>query len=276
MIHYPLLSTDGLAALLDAPDVRIIDASWRMDGSRPGDDAPRIPGAVRFDLDAVADHASPLPHMLPSPSDFAAAVGALGIAHDDHIVVYDERGLFSAARVWWTFRTMGARRVQVLDGGMPKWRAEGRPVQGGPGAPLPPAVFRPDFQTSNVADLDHVRRAMDDPAIHIVDARPSARFLGEAVEPRAGLRSGHMPGALNVPFGDLLNADGTLRTRDELAEVFDRAGLKPDPSVITTCGSGVTAAILTLALAVLGRDSAVYDGSWAEWGARSDTPIETG
>jgi len=276
MVHHPLLSTDELAALVDAPDVRIIDASWRMDGSRPGDDEPRIPGAVRFDLDAVADHASPLPHMLPSPEAFAATAGAMGVAADDRTVVYDERGLFSAARVWWTFRTMGARRVQVLDGGLPKWMAEGRAVETGPGAPASPVTFRTDFDPDRVADLSQVRRAMDDAAVRIIDARPATRFLGEAEEPRPGLRSGHMPGAANVPFADILNPDGTIRPPEELAAIFERAGLTPDHAVITTCGSGVTAAILSLALAVLGRDSVVYDGSWAEWGARRDAPVRRG
>ena len=261
---------------MDAPDLRLIDASWRMDGSRPGEDEPRIPGAARFDIDAVADRTSPLPHMLPSPDAFSAAAGAMGVGQDDHIVIYDERGLFSAARVWWTFRTMGARRVQVLDGGLPKWMAEGRPVETGPERPPPPTTFRTNFDPARVADLIQVRRAIEHPAVQVLDARPAARFRGEAAEPRPGLRSGRMPGAVNVPFAEVLNPDGTLRTREDLAAVFDRAGLAREQSVITTCGSGVTAAILTLALAVLGRDSAVYDGSWAEWGGRDDTPVQAG
>jgi thiosulfate/3-mercaptopyruvate sulfurtransferase len=270
------MSTEALAAALGAPDLRVVDGSWRMDGSRPGDEDPRIPGAVRFDLDAVADRSSPLPHMLPSPLEFAAAAGAMGIAHDDHIVVYDERGLFSAARVWWTFRVMGARRVQVLDGGLPKWSAERRPTEIGPGKPPPHATFTTDFQADEVADLTKVRRALGEASARVIDARPAARFRGEDAEPRPGLRSGHMPGAANLPFGDLLHAGGALKSREDLAAAFSRLGLKPDQRVITSCGSGVTAAILTLALAVIGRSSAVYDGSWAEWGARADAPIEKG
>lgn len=274
----PLISTPELQAGLGDADLRVLDASWFLDGrdARAAWREAHIPGAGFFDIDAISDRESPLPHMLASPQTFAASAGALGLGRDDRIVVYDQQGLFSAARVWWSLRAMGAGRVQVLDGGLPKWRAEGRPVESGEPA-VAPASFEARFRPDLVRDFDGVRAALVSGAGQVVDARPAARFLGEAPEPRAGLRSGHMPGARNLPFGTLLNADGTMKGRADLTAVFAAAGIDPARPVTATCGSGVTAAIIALALARLGRDDvAIYDGAWAEWGARADAEVVTG
>jgi len=273
----PLISAADLAARLGDPNLRIVDASWHLDGrdARADFAQAHIPGAIFLDLDAVSDPDSPLPHTLPAPAAFAASAGVLGLSDRNSIVVYDTAGLFSAARVWWMLKIMGARDVRVLDGGLPAWRARDLPVEGG----LPPrpdfAVFSPDFEASAVAALEDVRAALDD-GTQVVDARGAARFRGEAPEPRPGVRAGHMPGALNLPYGSLLTPDGVMKRGDALEAAFREAGVDIDRPVVTTCGSGVTAAILNLGLAELGRSARLYDGSWSEWGSPEGGPIQTG
>lgn len=275
----PLVSTAWLAERLGSPQVQVVDATWFMPGEGAGRDsyvAGHIPGAVFFDIDEIADKSAGLPHMLPEPAAFAAAAGRLGLRRDARVVVYDAHGIFSAPRVWWTLRTMGFPEVFVLDGGLKKWRAEGRPVETEPPAP---AVSKLEsvHDPRLVRDLGAVKDLLARREAQLVDARPAARFRGEAPEPRAGLRSGHMPGACNVPWGQLVNPDGTMKAADELRAAFEAAGVDLARPIVTTCGSGVSAALLALGLARLGRDEvAVYDGSWTEWGGRTDTEVVTG
>lgn len=275
-----LVSTGWLESHLRDPDLRVLDGSWHLpaDGrdARAEFDEVHVPGARFFDIDEVSDSRSDLPHMAPETEKFLSRVRRLGTGDGHQVVVYDTRGIFSAARVWWLFRLMGHRDVAVLDGGLPKWLAEGRPVTGDATQVRDRHMFA-RRQNQMLADVTEVASALKLGDRQVVDARPAARFRGEAPEPREGLRAGHMPGARNLPHSEVLNPDGTMRDADGLRAAFEGAGIDPARPVITTCGSGVTAAVLSLALARLGNeDVALYDGSWAEWGMESDLKVVTG
>lgn len=276
----PVVSTEWLAQRLGSPDLRVVDGSWFMPAeARSGHEEylrAHVPGAVFFDIDAIADLTTDLPHMLPTPEAFAEAVGALGLSRDVDIVVYDSLGIRAAARVWWALRAMGFTRVFVLDGGLKKWLSEARPVETGEVHPRA-AEVTPAFDADLVRNADQVHGLLASGGARLVDARGAARFLGDAPEPRPGLKSGHMPGAANVPFDQVIAADGTLRPPRDLTAIFEAAGVDLTKPIVTTCGSGVTASVLALALARLGQDrTAVYDGSWTEWGALAGAPIVTG
>ncbi|KQT88490.1 3-mercaptopyruvate sulfurtransferase [Aurantimonas sp. Leaf443] len=274
-----LIAPQDLAPHLGRAGLSVIDASWYLPAqkrfARAEYEAGHVPGAVFFDQDAVVDPASTLPHTLPSPELFAEHVGAMGITQTDTIVVYDGLGLFSAPRVWWMLRTFGARDVRVLDGGFPAWLAAGLPVETEI-APVKAARFTPQFDAGAVASFQEMRAIVEARSRAIADARPADRFAGEVPEPRAGLRAGHMPGATSLPISDLTEG-GRLKDADGLKAAFEKAGLDPSAPAVTSCGSGVTAAVLTLAYETLGnRDVKLYDGSWTEWGSAADTPVETG
>ena len=271
----PFVSTEWLAAHLRDADLSIVDGSWYLPTANRNPQAEylagHIPGAVFFDVDEMADQSSGLPHMLPSEADFSRIAGHLGIADGKRIVVYDGDGLFSAPRVRWTFMVMGAKEVFLLEGGLPKWKAEDRPLETGPVGPAP-KIFTARLTRGAVVDLAYMRA----PDRQVVDARPAPRFAGDAPEPRAGLRSGHMPGALNVPSASLTES-GVLKSPEALRAQFKAAGVDVTKPIVTTCGSGVTAATLKLALEQAGAtDVVLYDGSWAEWGGREDTEVVKG
>jgi thiosulfate/3-mercaptopyruvate sulfurtransferase len=277
----PLVTTDWLATHLDDPKVKIVDATFKLPGvlPLPKDDylAAHIPGAVFFDVDTVSDHSNPLPHMFPTAEQFGRDVGALGIGNGDTVVLYDSGGWVAAPRVWWMFLCYGHRDVRIVDGGLKKWRAEGRSVESGE-VKAKPTAFKAGYDARRVRSIQQMIANVESRAEQVIDARAGERFEGRGVEPRPGLRSGHIPGARSLPYGNLFDATtGAMKPLDELRKAFVGAGVDMARPIVTSCGSGVSAAVLTLALYRLGvENTALYDGSWAEWGAPDGPPVATG
>jgi thiosulfate/3-mercaptopyruvate sulfurtransferase len=277
----PLVSTEWLAQHLNDANVKILDATFKLPGvlPLPKDDylAAHIPGTVFFDVDAVSDHANPLPHMFPSAEQFGRDVGALGISNADTVVIYDAGGWVAAPRAWWMFLAFDHRDVRILDGGLKKWRAEGRAVDAGE-ATARPATFKASYDARRVRSIEQMIANVASGAEQVIDARPTDRFEGRVAEPRPGIRSGHIPGALSLPYGTLFDAEtGTMKPLEDLRKAFAGAGVDTAKPIVTSCGSGVSAGVLTLALYRLGvENTALYDGSWSEWGKADGPPVATG